>query len=323
MRKPIVVLEGSGLLADRLRQMFPDGYLDHRRLVRLRFVRTVDEAVRAVEEALGQRGPRGRVEIYGPSRKALRVAGVERVKTGIPGMDEILGGGIPKRNVVLLSGGPGTGKTIFGQQFLYYGLQNGEPGVLVALEEHPAQIKINMSQFGWDVRPYEEEGRFVIVDAFTGGIGEYAKRERYVVRDPSDVASLVDVLRDAVRDLKAERVVIDSVTSLYLTRPVVARSTVMQLKRVLSGLGCTSILVSQVSVTERGFGGPGVEHAADGIIRLDLDEYNGQLYRSLIVWKMRGTAHSMRRHPFDITDKGIVVYPEKVLRIQRGIMEIS
>ena len=248
---------------------------------------------------------------------------MERVKTGIPGMDEILGGGVPKRNVVLLSGGPGTGKTIFGQQFLYHGLQNGEPGVLVALEEHPAQIKINMSQFGWDVRPYEEEGKFAIVDAFTGGIGEYAKRERYVVRDPSDVAMLVDVLREAVRDLKAERVVIDSVTSLYLTRPVVARSTVMQLKRVLSGLGCTSILVSQVSVTERGFGGPGVEHAADGIIRLDLDEFNGQLYRSLIVWKMRGTAHSMRRHPFDITDKGIVVYPDKVLRIQRGIMEIA
>ena len=251
------------------------------------------------------------------------VVGVERVKTGIPGMDEILNGGIPKRNVVLLSGGPGTGKTIFGQQFLYHGLQNGEPGVLVALEEHPAQIKINMGQFGWDVRPYEEEGRFAIVDAFTGGIGEYAKRERYVVRDPSDVASLVDVLRDAVRDLKAERVVIDSVTSLYLTRPVVARSTVMQLKRVLSGLGCTSILVSQVSVTERGFGGPGVEHAADGIIRLDLDEFNGQLYRSLIVWKMRGTAHSMRRHPFEITDKGIVVYPDKVLRVHRGIMEVA
>ena len=248
---------------------------------------------------------------------------MERVKTGIPGMDEILNGGIPKRNVVLLSGGPGTGKTIFGQQFLFYGLQYGEPGVLVALEEHPAQIKVNMGQFGWDVRPYEEEGTFAIVDAFTGGIGEYAKKERYVVRDPTDVRMLVDVLRDAVRDLRAERVVIDSVTSLYLTKPVVARSTVMQLKRVLSGLGCTSILVSQVSVTERGFGGPGVEHAADGIIRLDLDEYNGELYRSLIVWKMRGTAHSMRRHPFEITDKGIVVHPEKVLRIRRGTMEVG
>jgi len=103
-----------------------------------------------------------------------------------------------------------------------------------------------------------------------------------------------------------------------MTKPAVARSTVMLLKRVLSGLGCTSILVSQVSVTERGFGGPGVEHAADGIIRLDLDEINGRLHRSLLIYKMRGTAHSMNRHPFDITDKGIVVYPDKTLSISRG-----
>ena len=85
---------------------------------------------------------------------------------------------------------------------------------------------------------------------------------------------------------------------------------VLQLKKILSGMGCTSILISQVSVTERGFGGPGVEHAADGIVRLDLDEIRGELKRSLIVWKMRGTAHSMRRHPFEITDKGIIVKKE-------------
>ena len=87
-------------------------------------------------------------------------------------MDEILHGGIPKRNVVLLSGGPGTGKSIFGQQYIYHGLLNGEPGVFVALEEHPVQVRINMSQFGWDVRKYEERGLFAMVDAFTGGIGE-------------------------------------------------------------------------------------------------------------------------------------------------------
>ncbi|RLF24021.1 MAG: KaiC domain-containing protein [Thermoprotei archaeon] len=245
---------------------------------------------------------------------------IERVKTGIPGLDEILHGGIPRRNVVLLSGGPGTGKSIFGQQYLYYGLTQGEPGVLVALEEHPVQIRRNMAQFGWDVRDYENEGMFAIVDAFTGGIGEAAKRERYVVRDPDDVHQLIDVLKAAIRDIGAQRAVIDSVSTLYLTRPAVARSVVMQLKRVLSGLGCTSILVSQVSATERGFGGPGVEHAADGIIRLDLDEYEGELRRSIIVWKMRGTSHSMRRHPFDITDKGIVIHYDKVLRIRRGML---
>ncbi len=241
---------------------------------------------------------------------------VERVKTGIPGFDEIVYGGIPKRNVVLLSGGPGTGKTIFGQQYLWNGLQMGEPGVYVALEEHPVQVRINMRQFGWDIRSYEQQGYFAIVDAFTGGIGEAAKREKYVVRDPTDVGELIDVLKAAIRDVGAMRVVIDSVSTLYLTKPSVARSVVLLLKRVLSGLGTTSILISQVSVTERGFGGPGVEHAADGIVRLDLNEFNGELMRSIIVWKMRGTKHSMKRHPFEITDKGIIIYHNKVLRIR-------
>ena len=243
---------------------------------------------------------------------------IERVVTGIPGLDEILRGGIPKRNVVLLSGGPGTGKSIFGQQYLYNGLRRSEPGVLVVLEEHPVQVRVSMSQFGWDVREFEEAGKLAIVDAFTAGIGEAAKRERYVVRAPDDFQLLIDVLREAIRDVGAERAVIDSVTTLYITKPALARSMVLQLKKILSGMGCTSILISQVSVTERGFGGPGVEHAADGIIRLDLDEVNGELKRSLIVWKMRGTAHSMRRHPFEITNEGIIVKADEVISVGRG-----
>jgi KaiC domain protein len=244
---------------------------------------------------------------------------VERVKTGIPGFDEILNGGVPKRNVVLLSGGPGTGKSIMASQFLWNGLQMGEPGIYVALEEHPVQVRINMKQFGWDVKQYEQQGVFAVVDAFTGGIGEAAKREKYVVKDPTDVNELVDVLRAAIKDVNAVRVAIDSVSTLYLTKPSVARSVLLALKKLLSGTGTTSILVSQVSVTERGFGGPGVEHAADGIVRLDLDEVEGELVRSIIVWKMRGTSHSLKRHPFDITDKGIVIYPDKVVKA-RGVI---
>ncbi|ASJ15811.1 KaiC domain-containing protein [Thermococcus chitonophagus] len=244
-----------------------------------------------------------------------------RVKTGIPGMDEILHGGIPERNVVLLSGGPGTGKTIFSQQFLWNGLQMGEPGIYVALEEHPVQVRQNMAQFGWDVRKYEEEGLFAMVDAFTAGIGKSKEYEKYIVHDLTDIREFIEVLRQAIRDINAKRVVVDSVTTLYINKPAMARSIILQLKRVLAGTGCTSIFVSQISVGERGFGGPGVEHGVDGIIRLDLDEIDGELKRSLIVWKMRGTSHSMRRHPFDITDKGIVVYPDKVLKRGR-ILEI-
>lgn len=242
---------------------------------------------------------------------------VERVKTGIPGFDEILNGGIPRRNVILLSGGPGTGKSIFSMQFLWNGLQIGEPGIYVTLEEHPLQVRVNMKNFGWDIRQYEQEGKFAIIDAFTAGIGESAKREKYVVKDPDSVDELVDVLRMAIREISAQRVAIDSVSTLYLTKPSIARSIVLQLKKVLSGMGTTSILVSQVSVTERGFGGPGVEHAADGIVRLDLDEVEGELVRSLVVWKMRGTSHSMKRHIFEITDKGIVIHPDKVFKVSR------
>ncbi len=239
---------------------------------------------------------------------------IRRVKVGIPGMDEILNGGIPERNVVLLSGGPGTGKSIFGQQYLWQGLQQDEPGVFVALEEHPVQVRRNMEQFGWAVKPYEESGKFAIVDAFTAGIGRASKYERYVVTDPSDEELLIDVLREAIEDIAAVRVVVDSVTTLFISKPVLGRRIVLKLKKLLSGLGTTSLLISQISVGEIGFGGPGVEHAADGIIRLDLDEINGELQRSLIVWKMRGTRHSMKRHPFEITDKGIIVYPDKIVR---------
>ncbi len=252
---------------------------------------------------------------------------IRRVSTGIPGMDELLNGGFPARNVILLAGGPGTGKSIFSQQYIYYGLKNSEPGIYVTLEEHPVAVRENMKQFGWDPAPYEEQGLFAMVDGFTAGIGRAAEREKFVVYDPTDVRSLVDTIKEAIEFIKEStgklpvRGVVDSVTTLYLTKPATARSIVLQLKKIFSGYGITTIFVSQVSVAERGFGGPGVEHAVDGIIRLDLDEVGGELKRSLIIWKMRGTRHDMRRHEFEITDNGIVVYPDKIVKRRRLIIK--
>lgn len=249
---------------------------------------------------------------------------VPRVRTYIPGFDEILYGGIPERNIVLISGGPGTGKSILGKQFLYNGLvKKDEPGIFVALEEHPVSVIRSFKHFGWDITKYEKEGKFAIVDAFTAGIGSTAQKEKYVVKDVDNVGELSGVLRDAIRNLNAKRVVIDSVSTLYLSKPAMARSIVMQLKRVIAGLGCTAMFISQVSAGERGFGGPGVEHAVDGIVRLDLDEYEGQLYRSVIVWKMRDSKISMVRHPMDITDEGIVIQWDKYLRITNVKAEIQ
>ncbi|MFP3133566.1 MAG: KaiC domain-containing protein [Nitrososphaeria archaeon] len=240
---------------------------------------------------------------------------IYRVRTYVPGFDEILYGGIPERNVVLVSGGPGTGKSILAKQFLYNGLLKGEHGVFVALEEHPVSVRRSFAHFSWDITKYEKEGELAIVDAFTAGIGSSAQRENYVVKDPESVQELVDVLRAAIKNTGAKRVAIDSVSTLYLTKPALARGTVMILKRVIAGLGNTALFVSQISVGERGFGGPGVEHAVDGIVRIDLDEVEGRLYRSILVWKMRDSKISMVRHPMEINDEGIKVLWDKSLNI--------
>jgi len=240
---------------------------------------------------------------------------IYRVRTYVPGFDEILYGGIPERNVVLVSGGPGTGKSILAKQFLYNGLLKGEHGVFVALEEHPVSVRRSFAHFSWDITKYEKEGELAIVDAFTAGIGSSAQRENYVVKDPESVQELVDVLRTAIKNTGAKRVAIDSVSTLYLTKPALARGTVMILKRIIAGLGNTALFVSQISVGERGFGGPGVEHAVDGIVRIDLDEVEGRLYRSILVWKMRDSKISMVRHPMEINDEGIKVLWDKSLNI--------
>ncbi len=248
---------------------------------------------------------------------------IYRVRTFVPGFDEILYGGIPERNVVLISGGPGTGKSILAKQYIYNGLLKGEHGVFVALEEHPVSVRRSFAHFSWDISKYEKEGSFAIVDAFTAGIGSSAQREKYLVKDPESVQELVDVLREAIKDTNAKRIAIDSVSTLYLTKPALARGTIMILKRVIAGLGNTALFVSQISVGERGFGGPGVEHAVDGIVRIDLDEVEGRLYRSIIVWKMRDSKISMVRHPMEINDDGIKVLWDKSLNISPASAKIN
>jgi len=232
-----------------------------------------------------------------------------RIDIGIPGMNEILYGGLPKGLVVLLSGGPGTGKSIFAHQFLYKGLRHGEPGVLLELEDYPVRVRMRMSMFGWDVKPYEDGGVFAIIDCFTGGVGEYARRERYVVRDPTDLSSLIEALRTTIREVEAERVVVDAISTLYLMKPEHARQAIIQIKRLLVGLGCTTLLIWQRGVSNGNLPATYVEHIVDGVIKLDLEDTGEEYRRILVVSKMIGTKHSIRKHTFEITGNGITVQP--------------
>lgn len=234
---------------------------------------------------------------------------IKRVRTGIPGFDDLIYGGIPERSLVLLSGGPGTGKTIFAQQFIFEGVKNNDEGaVFVAFEEHPMQVRDSMQNFGWNMKDYEEKGKFALVDAFTSGFGK-AKEEKYVIHDIGDINEIIDVIRNAVRNTNAKRIVIDSFTTIYAGKPAsTTRAITLQLKRLVMGLNCTGLLINQTG-PEKVPGGYGIEHLVDSIIKLDIDEKNGELIRSLVIWKMRGTPHSLKRHNFEITEKGIKIVP--------------
>ncbi|MFZ1039440.1 MAG: ATPase domain-containing protein, partial [Candidatus Bathyarchaeia archaeon] len=90
----------------------------------------------------------------------------EKTATGIQGLDELVGGGIPKGRVVLVIGGPGSGKTIFAAQFLYKGIKDhSENGIFVSLDESKEHFFDEMQQFGWDFRKAEGDMKFALIDA--------------------------------------------------------------------------------------------------------------------------------------------------------------
>jgi circadian clock protein KaiC len=226
--------------------------------------------------------------------------GMEISVTGIPGLDEMFEHkGIPEGNMVLLSGACGTGKSIFGMQFLYYGAMNGESGVYVSLEEPVERVIKNMEGFGWDVRKLIDEGKLVIT-----------RPEIY------ELEALKRSIFDSVEQIGAKRLVIDSFTliSTYLKDTYDVRKTMFDVGHEIKKLKCTTLLISDMIEKSSTFSVSGFEEfIADGVIVLYLvqDQSRNYLLRTLLIRKMRGTKHSLKYIPMRIQDdKGIVLFPD-------------
>ena len=244
----------------------------------------------------------------------------DSVATGINGLDEILGGGIPRGHTVSVFGGPGAGKTTFAIQFLYNGAKKyNEPGVYVSLDEPPDAIKNHMHPFGWDLEvlektnklvflnasPFEQVSNIVKIGNRTGvGWGDWK-------RDFS-ISSLSEAIKGAVSQVGAERIVIDPMSTLlfHCDKAVDRRMAVMDLIRTLrSKTNCTSILVLDLhnSALEREY--QPEEFLTQGtIIFQTIDHPENGLTRIMHVEKMRGVAHDTQRHPYRITKKGIQIF---------------
>ncbi len=225
---------------------------------------------------------------------------MDRVRTGIEGLDDMLEGGLPKGHAVAVMGSFGTGKTTFGLQFLHQGLQDGEKGIFISLEEDQESILANARSYGWDLRKYVEARQLAVLKL-----------------EPTDAKSSITRVRselpDLVRSFGASRIVVDSVSllnMLYDTLPE-KRVSLFNMIQMFKGTGATCLMTAEVQDHNPNSSRDGlIEYAVDGVIGLRYEEHPemGEVKLTIRVMKMRRIKHSRRVKPYSITDHGIDVH---------------
>ena len=237
---------------------------------------------------------------------------MNRVKTGIKGFDSLVEGGFPEGRSVLVSGATGTGKTIFCTQFLVEGArQFGEPGVFVTLDERPALIREDVLGFGWKLEELEKKKLLTLIDGSVAKIGLPSEEEHSLPVTGFDVDELLLKIVNAIKQLKAKRVVVDSLPGLGLNfeNQAEARKAILKLSYILQVSGATSILTTEVEEEKNRFSKFGVEeYIVDGVIVLHYLGIGTKSNRTLHIRKMRATKHSEELHPIEFTKNGMVVH---------------
>lgn len=230
----------------------------------------------------------------------MAAAESERVRTGIAGLDNILSGGIPRGNVILLEGAIGTGKTTMGTEFIYRGARDfGEPGVIVVFEVSPDKLVRDAAGLGWDLRDLEARQKLRII---------YTTRE--VFRQELQQAD--SLLLDEASKIGARRIFIDGAAGLLPLGEEGGnpRETFHILVQGLQRETLTAVLALEaVALSHTEFASLHEESIADTVIRLRIENQSRAATRSIEIVKSRGHEYQMGRHSFRIVDgEGIQVY---------------
>ena len=221
---------------------------------------------------------------------------IVRVETGVPGLDKLVNGGFVKNSIILLSGASGTGKTIFGSQFIWRGLLKGENGIYLSFEEPSEDILTSAYQLGMDFEKYIR-----------------AKRCAFEYIPPHSLDEVDFEIFKRIERIQAKRLVIDSLTILSLATKsddeAKMRGRMFDILQKIKKSGVTSLVISEVLEGQQGVSRFGFEEfIADGVIQLHYLEYSiGGVPRSMIIRKMRNTKHGLDIYPFEITERGIAL----------------
>jgi circadian clock protein KaiC len=240
--------------------------------------------------------------------------GLVKVPTGIRGFDELTGGGLPSGRPTLVTGGAGSGKTLFGLEFLVRGAQDfDEPGVLLAFEESRPDLVDNAASLGFDLPALEADGRLV-VDAMKIDPAEI------VMTGDFDLDGLFIRLAAAIQSVGAKRVVLDTIEVLFaaLDNEAIVRAEFTRLLRWLKDQGLTTVVTGERGrddqLTRFGI----EEYVADCVIVLDHRIRDELATRRLRVVKYRGSSHGTNEYPFLIRDRGLVVWPLTEVALDYG-----
>lgn len=244
-------------------------------------------------------------------------AGPEKAPTGITGFDDITGGGLPRGRPSLVTGAAGSGKTLFGVEFLARGARDfGEPGVLLAFEETQDDLVTNVATLGFDLEQLQRDG-LLAIDAFHLDPAEIIETGVF------DLEGLFIRLASAVESVGAKRVVLDTVEVLFSALPneAIVRGELGRLFRWLKERGLTVVITGEHGrdgqLTRYGI----EEYVSDCVIALDHRVADEVSTRRLRVVKYRGSLHGTNEYPFLITSQGVVVVPITSLALDYAAAE--
>jgi circadian clock protein KaiC len=236
--------------------------------------------------------------------KASKLIPLAKTPTGIPGMDDVTEGGIPKGRPTLVCGGAGAGKTLFAMEFLINGVvQYDEPGVFVAFEETAEELAQNVISLGFELNELITNKKLLV---------EFVQVERRLIEETGeyDLEGLFIRLGYAIDKIKAKRLVLDTIETLFagLANHAVVRAELIRLFRWLKDKGVTAIVTAERgegALTRYGL----EEYVADCVILLDHRVIDQISTRRLRVVKYRGSTHGTNEYPFLIGKNGFSVLP--------------
>lgn len=237
-------------------------------------------------------------------RAKTGLTGLSKTPSGIQGLDEVIGGGLPTGRPTLVCGAAGCGKTLFATEFVVRGaIQYDEPGVFMSFEETTEELTANSASLGFDLDRLVASKRLLL---------DYVRVERSEILETGeyDLEGLFIRLEYAINSIKAKRVVLDTIESLFsgLPNPMILRAELRRLFRWLKDKGMTTIITGEQgenSLTRQGL----EEYVSDCVIFLDHRVTDQLSTRRMRVVKYRGSTHGTNEYPFLIEDQGISVLP--------------